>query len=207
LVTVAVEVEEDWREIEEEEEQVADQEELKDLEALLEDGEELELAEEQGAPLVEIGLEEATGWEEAMGSATLTLGGAKKCLGLEVELRLSAGLSRTARLSSIKSPGTTGILGPCRSSDLAASEPSTRLSVRRFVRGRGSSDIHKTAPSSTSVTGTSGSRSSHCTSSPAPWPWQSGSTTSPALPATGRSSVLTAKAAPEYRREQNSSRI
>ena len=45
----------------------------------------------------------------------------------------------------------------------------------------------QTAPSSTSATGTSGLRSSPSTSSPARWPWPSGSTTSPSPPATGPS--------------------
>ena len=45
----------------------------------------------------------------------------------------------------------------------------------------------QTAPSSTSATGTSGLRSSPCTSSPAPLPWPFASTTSPSPPATGPS--------------------
>ena len=47
--------------------------------------------------------------------------------------------------------------------------------------------LFQTAPSSTSATGTSGLRSSHCTSSPAPLPWPSANTTSPSPPATGPS--------------------
>lgn len=58
----------------------------------------------------------------------------------------------------------------------------------------------QTAPSSTSATGTSGLRSSPCTSSPAPLPWPFASTTSPSPPATGPSS------GPTVRLEQGFSR-
>lgn len=77
--------------------------------------------------------------------------------------------------------------------DPEASGPSMRPWDQRSAKGLAYSGTPQTAPSSTSVTGTSGLRSSPSTSSPARWPWPSGSTTSPSPPATGPSLGQTVK--------------
>jgi len=99
--------------------------------------------------------------------------------------------------SSASSPATrrstTGTSGSGRSLALAVSGSLTRLSGPRCARDRDSSGILQTVPSSTSATGTSGSRPSRSTSSPAQWQWPSGNTTSPSQLVTGPSSAQSVK--------------
>jgi len=99
--------------------------------------------------------------------------------------------------SSASSPATrrstTGTSGSGRSLAPAVSGSSTRLSGPRCVRDRDSSGILQTVPSSTSATGTSGSRPSRSTSSPARWQWPLGNTTSPSQLVTGPSSAQSVK--------------
>lgn len=99
--------------------------------------------------------------------------------------------------SSASSPATrrstTGTSGSGRSLAPAVSGSSTRLSGPRCARDRDSSGILQTVPSSTSATGTSGSRPSRSTSSPAQWQWPSGNTTSPSQLVTGPSLAQSVK--------------
>jgi len=66
---------------------------------------------------------------------------------------------------------TIGVLGIGKSLVLEALEISMKLLVQKFVKDQAYSDIQQTAPSSTSVTGTSGLKNLPCTSSPALLQW------------------------------------